>query len=96
MVELRRQVRELSWRGDGSHDLARPCSLAELQAGLGPDTALVAHVTSPYRLTALVVTQRRATVRALGQRSTLAALLGGLRADLDLASACLLYTPRCV
>lgn len=87
MVELRRQVRELSWRGDGSHDLARPCSLAELQAGLGPDTALVAHVTSPYRLTALVVTQRRATVRALGQRSTLAALLGGLRADLDLASA---------
>ena len=55
-AELRRQIRERAWQRQGSGEVADPMPLAGLQAGLGPDTALVAYVVTAERVVGLVVT----------------------------------------
>ena len=55
-AELRRRIRERAWQRKGSGEVRRPGGLAELPAGLGDDTALVAYVVTAERVVALVVT----------------------------------------
>jgi tetratricopeptide (TPR) repeat protein len=86
-AELRQQIRERAWQRKGSGEVADPVSLAELQAGLGSDIALVAHVVTTDRIVALVVTDETATRHDLGERAALDGLLGGLLPDLDMASS---------
>lgn len=86
-VELRRRVREQAWQHEGSGEVADPITLAELQAALGADTALVAYVVTADKVVALVVTDGSAVRHDLGDRSHLDALLGGLLPDLDMAAA---------
>jgi len=86
-LELRTRVRERAWQLRGSGEVTEPASLADVQAALGQDTALVAWVVTPERLTALVVTGEHATVHDLGTRRTLDGLLDGLMPDLDVAAA---------
>ena len=52
----RARIRELAWQHAGSREVMEPVSLADLQAGLGPDTAVVAYVVANDRVVALVVT----------------------------------------
>ncbi len=85
-AELRRRVREQAWQRRGSGEFDDPCSLAELRAGLGAGTVLVAHVVTADRVVALLVTQDTATRFDLGSREQLASLLGGLLPDLDVAA----------
>jgi tetratricopeptide (TPR) repeat protein len=86
-AELRQRVRERAWQNRGSGEYDDPATLADLQAALHPDQALVAHVVTAREVAALVVTAERATVVDLEQRSALDALSGGLLPDLDMAAA---------
>ena len=85
--ELRRRVRERAWQHQGSGEVADPVPLAELQAALGADTALVAYVVTADRVVALVVTDHgtRRTISATATGWT--PLLGGLLPDLDMAAS---------
>ena len=67
--------------------MADPVALAELQAGLGEDTALVAYVVTAERVVALVVTSAGTARHDLGERSRLDAALGGMLPDLDMAAS---------
>ena len=49
-AELRRRIREQAWQRKGSGEVADPVALAELQAGLGDGTALVAYVVTAERV----------------------------------------------
>ena len=72
-AELRRRIRERAWQHKGSGEVADPVALADLQAGLGEDTALVAYVVTAERVVALVVTSagtRPPRPRARGRGST--------------------------
>ena len=86
-AELRRRIREQAWQRKGSGAVADPVALAELQAGLGADTALVAYVVTTDRLVALAVTEAGTHRSELGGRSALDAALGGMLADLDMAAS---------
>ena len=86
-AELRRQIRERAWQHRGSGEVADPVALAELQAGLGEDTALVAYVVTADRVVALVVTSAGTARHDLGARSRLDGALGGMLPDLDMAAA---------
>lgn len=86
-AELRRRIRERAWRQRGSGAVRDPVALADLQAGLGPDRALVAHVVTAERVVALVVTADGTRRHELGPRAALDELLGGLLPDLDMAAA---------
>ncbi len=86
-AELRQQVRERAWRHRGSGEYADPVLLEHVQAVLGDSRALVAHVVTTQRVTALVVTAGASGVVDLGPRSALDALVGGLLPDLDMAAA---------
>jgi tetratricopeptide (TPR) repeat protein len=86
-AELRQQVRERAWQHRGSGEYDDPASLADVQARLGEDRALVAHVLTSREIAALVVTHASARVIRLGPRSALDALTGGLLPDLDMAAA---------
>jgi len=84
--ELRDRVRERAWQVRGSGEVTEPAALDDVRRGLGPDTALVAWVVTPERVTGLVVTDDRATVHDLGSRADLDELLDGLLPDLDVAA----------
>jgi tetratricopeptide (TPR) repeat protein len=86
-AELRQQVRERAWQHRGSGEYDDPASLADVQARLGENRALVAHVLTSREIAALVVTDASACVIRLGPRSALDALTGGLLPDLDMAAA---------
>jgi hypothetical protein len=86
-AELRQRVRERAWQSRGSGEYTDPATLAQIQARLGPDRALVAHVVTGREIAALVVTSDAAAVVDLGSRSALDALTGGLLPDLDMAAA---------
>ncbi len=83
---LRRRIREQAWDRPGSETVTDPVPLADLQAGLGADTALVAYVATARRVVALVVTDAGARRFDLGDRSALDGLVGGLLPDLDMAA----------
>jgi len=85
--ELRDRVRERAWQVRGSGEVTEPAALDDVRRGLGPDTALVAWVVTPERVTGLVVTDDRATVHDLGSREDLDDLLDGLLPDLDVAAS---------
>lgn len=85
--ELRRRVRERSWRAQGSGEVNEPAGFDEVRAALGADSALVAWVVSRDRLVALVLTDTRASVVPLGSVSVVRDRLDGLMADLDVAAA---------
>jgi hypothetical protein len=86
-AELRQRVRERAWQHRGSGEYDDPVTLAAVQARLGPDRALVAHVVTSRDVAALVITSESAAVVQLGERSRLDALIGGLLPDLDMAAA---------
>jgi tetratricopeptide (TPR) repeat protein len=86
-AELRRRIRERAWQHKGSGEVADPATLAELQAGLGADTALAAYVVTADKVVALVVTDGASVRHDLGDRSRLDDLLGGLLPDLDMAAS---------
>jgi tetratricopeptide (TPR) repeat protein len=86
-AELRQRVRERAWQSRGSGEYTDPATLAQIQARLGPERALVAHVVTGREIAALVVTSDAAAVVDLGSRSALDALTGGLLPDLDMAAA---------
>ena len=87
--ELRRRVREQAWQHRGSGEVHDPVSPAQVQAALGPDTALVAHVVAGDDVVAIVVTDTTVVTHHLGTRHELGGLLGGLVADLDVAASTL-------
>jgi len=84
--ELRRRIRERAWQLQGSGEVTTPCSLTDLQAGLG-ETALIAWVVTAERMTGLVVTSSSADVVNLGRRAPVDELLQGLLPDLDVAAS---------
>ena len=86
-AELRRRIREQAWQRKGSGAVTDPVELAEMQAGLDDDTALVAHVVTADRVVALVVTSTGTARHDLGDRSRLDEALGGMLADLDMAAS---------
>ena len=86
LTELMDSIRQHAWYGGGSGEVTEPVALRELQVALGTSTALVAYVTTPERVAALVATAGGSTVRDLGSRDRLDALLGGLFPDLDMAA----------
>jgi tetratricopeptide (TPR) repeat protein len=87
MAELQDSIRQRAWYGDGSHQVAEPVGLAELQDRLADDQALVAYVTTPDGIAALVVTPEQAVVIDVCPRDRLDAQLGGLFPDLDMAAS---------
>lgn len=86
-AELRARIRELAWQRDGSREVLDPVALADLQAALRSDQALVAYVLTASEAVALVVTSDRTTWHDLGPRSALDQLLSGLLPDLDMAAS---------
>ena len=86
-AELRRQVRERAWQHRGSGEVSEPVPLAELQAALGAETALVAYVVTSDRVVGLVVTDQTTKRHDLGERERLEPLLSGLLPDLDMAAS---------
>ncbi len=86
-AELRLRIRERAWQHRGSGEVADPVILAELQAGLGEDTALVAYVVTAERVVALVVTSAGTARHDLGGRTHLDATLRGMLPDLDMAAS---------
>ena len=79
-----------NWAGNiafAAPDFYRPASLAELRAGLGDGTALVAYVVTAERVVALTVTGDGTDCVDLGDRARLDGLLGGLLPDLDVAAS---------
>jgi CHAT domain-containing protein/predicted negative regulator of RcsB-dependent stress response len=86
-AELRERVRERAWQHRGSGEYDDPASPNDVQARLRPHQALVAYVVTDEDVTALVVTRDCTRVVALGRKSDLDALLGGLLPDLDMAAA---------
>jgi tetratricopeptide (TPR) repeat protein len=86
-AELRQRVRERAWQNRGSGEYDDPVTLSDVQARLGPERALVAHVVTNREVAALVVTSATASVVDLGPRSALDLLTGGLLPDLDMAAA---------
>ena len=80
-------IREHAWQRRGSGEVADPVALADLQAGLGDDTALVAYVVTAERVVALVVTSAGTARHDLGERAALDGALSGMLADLDMAAS---------
>lgn len=88
VVELQQSIRARSWEGGAAATPTGPCSLPEVQAGLGPaDGAMVAHLVVDGWVSALVVTGTDAYVRRLVAHRDVVPLLDGLQADLDVAAA---------
>ncbi len=84
--ELRQRIRERAWGQSGSGEVAEAISLADMQAALGPDTALVAHIAAGGSMSALVVTDTDATVVPVAARKDVAALVRGLVPDLEMSA----------
>ena len=85
-AELRRRIRERAWQHRGSGAVSDPVPLADLQAALGPEAALIAYVVTMDRVVVLVVTDEGTQRHDLGDRDRLQPLLSGLLADLDMAA----------
>jgi tetratricopeptide (TPR) repeat protein len=86
--ELAERIARHSWAAPGGGEVGDPAPLEELQAGLGPDAALVAYVLGPHDgLAAFVATDRDAAVLDLGDGSVLRNRLDALSADLDMAAS---------
>lgn len=85
--ELRRRIRERTWRLGGSRETRPVCTLAGLQETLGRRRAtLVALLACDDDVAALVVTGEDAQLRPVARLATIAPLLAGLVADLDVAA----------
>lgn len=86
--ELRRRIRERTWRTGGSHATQPVSSLPEVQAALMRRNAtLLALLAIDDAAVALVVSQESASLHELGPLHQVAPLLDGLVADLDVAAA---------
>ncbi len=88
--QQRRRIRALAWSAQGSGQVQRPLSLAEVQRRLGADPAgrvVVAYIRGDGALHALVVTAGNAVFRRLGPAAGIQARLRRLTADLDLLAA---------
>lgn len=83
---LRERARERQWSGTGAAAVERLAALEELQAALAPDTAHIAYVYARTALVALVVTRDDASVVPIRDWDR-DRMLGGLRADLDMAAS---------
>nr|BFF09172.1 CHAT domain-containing protein [Microbacterium flavescens] len=83
---LRERARERQWSATGAVQVEHPATLAELRSALPPDTAHIAYVFARTALVALVVTADGDHVVPIRQWDP-DLLLGGLRADLDMAAS---------
>ncbi len=81
-ARLERAVREQSWTAAGAGPAERPASIESVRAALS-GAALVAYLRDGPRLHALVLTDRTASVVALGDQATAEEHVRRLRADLD-------------
>lgn len=86
-AELRRQIRERAWQRSGSGEVSDPAALADVQAALGAETALVAYVVTADRVVGLVVTDHETRRHDLGGRDSLEPMLSGLLPDLDMSAS---------
>ncbi len=91
--DLQAQVRQLSWQLPGSGTVLRPVTLGDVRAELGPEATLMSLAGAGGRVYALTVSQRRATVRALGPVAELREDVLRVRADLDLLAGHTLPAP---
>ena len=86
-AELMNGIRRRRWASDGSRLVAGRAELDTLRSALRDDgAALVAHLWTVDRLSAMVVTGSAATVVDLGPWEPVERLLDGLLADLDMSA----------
>ena len=83
---LRERARERQWSATGAIHVDRPVTLEELRGSLPADTAHIAYLYARTALVALVVTPDGDHVVPIPQWDS-DLLLGGLRADLDMAAS---------
>ncbi|MFT4220463.1 MAG: CHAT domain-containing protein [Microbacterium sp.] len=86
-AELHEWVRERQWSSTGVASVEERMSLAQLQGALDDETALLSYVWSESVLACLVATSRDAQVVPLPGWPAARAMLGGLRADLDVSAS---------
>ncbi len=84
-TELERLVRQRSWYTPGAGDVEEPVSMARLRRALAatPGATFVAHMVVEADVHALVVTDKRTAVVALGPVDDALQRIRRLRADLD-------------
>jgi tetratricopeptide (TPR) repeat protein len=84
-AELERLVRQRSWYTAGAGEVEEPVSMARLRRALAaePGATFVAHMVVGSDVHALVVTEKRSTVVALGPVDDALQRIRRLRADLD-------------
>ena len=86
--QLRDQIREQSWYGDGGGQVGEPAALEEVQAELAAtDACLVAHVAVDGWITAVVVTGTEAHTVRLCEAEPVGEDLDRIAADLDMAAS---------
>jgi len=85
--ELQERVRARQWAGTRAARIEERVSLADLQARLDADTAVLAYAWSEGSLACVVVTRACARVVPLPGWQEAGAALPGLRADLDVSAA---------
>ncbi|GAB6858702.1 CHAT domain-containing protein [Microbacterium xylanilyticum] len=83
---LSAQVRQREWSSIGRAGGRRRITLAELQAGLDPDTAFVAYAYQREGLVAVAVTADEARVVDIPRWPAARRAMAGLRADLDVSA----------
>jgi hypothetical protein len=86
-AELHDLVRERQWTSTGTAGVDERVGLAELQAALDDETALLAYVWTDGALACVAVRRDRARVLPLPEFEAVRAALSGLRADLDVSAA---------
>jgi tetratricopeptide (TPR) repeat protein len=86
VAELRDRARERQWSRTGAATIEQRATLAEVQARLDAETALIAYVFSGDALSALVVTRDGAFLRAVRDWPLVRGSFAGLRAELDMAA----------
>ena len=84
LLEITRQLQHRGTRRENERQLKTEFSIAELQAGLGPDRALVEYTTIDDKLVAFVVTDHGVqVVRDLGSESEVVAEIERCRFQID-------------
>lgn len=86
-AELHDHIRQRQWSETGAAGVESLVTMEELREALDDDTALLAFVWSEGRLTCLAVTARIARVVEIPRWRAAHAMIGGLRADLDMAAS---------